>query len=88
MKKNNEFVIWFRESWMKSGGLISSSIAGKILNVSACRVNQLIKEGKVKNYPYKANKRIMPFVSLSDILSISDKKTQKNTTSIENNPIQ
>lgn len=50
MKKEETFFNKYTSTWIKAGGLISQTIARRLLNRTKGRVTQMIKEGKLTPY--------------------------------------
>lgn len=50
MKNEETFFSTYTSTWIKAGGLISQTIARRLLNRTKGRVTQMIKEGKLTPY--------------------------------------
>ena len=50
MKNEETFFQTYTSTWIKAGGLISQTIAKRLLNRTKGRVTQMIKEGKLTPY--------------------------------------
>lgn len=50
MKKEDTFFGKYTTTWIKAGGLVSQTIAKRLLNRTKGRVTQMIKEGKLTPY--------------------------------------
>ena len=50
MKNEETFFQTYTRTWIKAGGLISQTIARRLLNRTKGRVTQMIKEGKLTPY--------------------------------------
>jgi hypothetical protein len=82
MRKNDRkimlcssFSTWFKDKWTQSGGLISPSIAAKILGISMPRINQIWKDRGLEKYIYDDEKK--PLLGLFDVMQIEDERTEK-----------
>lgn len=62
-----QFVTWFTEMWLKSGGLISQATAAKMLDKTQGRISQMVKEKKLKLYQYEN----MLYVSFIEVRKIA-----------------
>lgn len=70
MKEKNlkiDFFPWIQSKWAENGGLITQATATLILNKSKGRINQMITEGKLKEYRYKN----MSFVSYAEVIKMA-----------------
>lgn len=74
---------WFKDNWIKTGGLITPAIASKILGTSMARINQIWKEKDFEKFIYDDEKK--PLLSISDVMTIQDEMDsvkEKNTVAI------
>ena len=77
------FLEWFKENWMKAGGLISSSNAARILACSEQYINQLTREGKLRKYPLPYDKHgRQSLISFNDVMDFNDKRTERKKKKI------
>lgn len=65
-EENLEFQQWFRDNWIAAGGLITKTVAAKILNVTQARITYLIKSGRFKVRKYG----VMEFLDLPPIMTL------------------
>ena len=69
-KEKASFYQWMHENWELEGGLIPQSTAAELMNVTRTRINQMIKEGKLKELRY--NRQI--YVSYMQAMRIARKR--------------
>lgn len=62
-----EFLEWWKENWMQSGGLINQATASRLLSRSTSRITNMIKEGKIKEYRYKN----LSYIALPEVMRIA-----------------
>ena len=76
MKKENqiEFLEWWKENWMQSGGLINQATASRLLSRSTSRITNMIKEGKIKEYRYKN----LSYIALPEVMRIANTIANRN----------
>ena len=65
-EENIEFQQWFRDNWIAAGGLITKTVAAKILNVTQARITYLIKSGRFNVRKYD----VMEFLDLPPIMTL------------------
>jgi len=65
-EENLEFQQWFRDNWIAAGGLITKTVAAKILNVTQARITYLIKSGRFNVRKYD----VMEFLDLPPIMTL------------------
>lgn len=60
-----------KDTWNQNGGLIPTSLAAMILNVSMPRINQIWKERGFKKYPFEGKRE---FLSYTDVMVIENER--------------
>ena len=68
-KREENFYGNFTTSWMKAGGLISQATARRLLERSKGRINQMIKEGKLKEYVIEG----VSYLSFAEVIEKAEK---------------
>lgn len=66
---------WFKENWIKTGGLITPATASKILEVSSARIAQMINEQKIKKYEYYEDGKTL--LSFTEVYNVKQEKEEK-----------
>lgn len=51
-KEKASFYQWMHENWELEGGLIPQSTAAELMKLTRTRINQMIKEGKLREFRY------------------------------------
>ena len=64
-----EFYSKFRDTWIKSGGLISQATARRLLNRTKGRIPQMIKEGKLTTYEIEG----VTYLSFAEVMTKAEK---------------
>ena len=72
--KNTEYFNWIRDAWTEAGGLITQATAMRLLERSKGRINQMITEGKLKEYRYGNQS----FLSYPEIMKLAKPIYVKN----------
>jgi len=65
-EENLEFQQWFKDNWVAAGGLITKTVAARILNVTQARITYLIKSGRFNVRKYG----VMEFLDLPPIMTL------------------
>ena len=73
-QKNMEYFNWIRDAWTEAGGLITQATAMRLLERSKGRINQMITEGKLKEYRYGNQS----FLSYPEIMKLAKPIFVKN----------
>lgn len=73
-QKNLEYFNWLRDTWTEAGGLITQATAMRLLERSKGRINQMITEGKLKEYRYGNQS----FLSYPEIMKLAKPIYVKN----------
>lgn len=73
----NEYTSKFNKAWIEAGGLVTPSIASKMLEVSRARIAQMQNEGKLKTYKDNTGKTMLSFHEINTLLIEKNKKSNK-----------
>lgn len=78
-----KFKDWIDKNWMSAGGLIRQTDAAKMIEKDRSRINQLIKEGRLKKYKHE-NLTFVSIVQIQEIVKENEEK--KGCTPTETPP--
>ena len=68
------FLKWWMQKWMQSGGLINQATASRLLKRSTSRITNMIKEGKLQEYRYKN----LSFLAMPEVMRMAETIANRN----------